>query len=189
MLKWWRGLVYKSDVIPQLMMMTLLVGKRAGQLLGKHPGISQAIRRNYDDGTPAMVTATHLAAALMANAIERVEDMVRKQIIEQLLNEWSQLEPAEQRQISRHLADGTLEQDMLLTRCQWLLIRGQDLLIEKKIEMHDFRILKDSIWGPLKGETSAQRMFVRLDEALDGILDHGTHKAKGAPGFPSAPSL
>lgn len=167
MFKWWKRMAYRADVLPQLMTMTLMITKREGKLLSKHAGISEAIRKNFEDGTPAMVAATHLSAALMADAIERDDDTVRKQIVEQLLNEWSQLDPVEQRQISKHLAAGTLNQDMLLTRCQWLLIRGQDLLLEKKIEMHDFRILKDSIWGPLKGETSDQRRTIRLTEALD----------------------
>ena len=167
MFRWWKRMAYKADVMPQLMAMTLMIGKREGKLLGKHAGIADVIRKNFDEDIPSMVTATHLAAALIADAIERDDDVVRKQIVEQLLTEWSQLEPAEQRQISKQIGDGTLNQDMLLPRCQWLLLRGQDLLLEKKIEQHDFRILKDSIWGPLKGETSAQRTTVRLNEALD----------------------
>lgn len=170
MLTWWKRLGYKAEVMPRLMAMTLMIGKREGKLLRKHAGITEVIRKNFDEGISAMVTATHLAGALIADAIEREDDTVRKQIVEQLLTEWSQLEPAQQRQISRQLGAGALDQDMLLTRCQWLLLRGQDLLIEKKIEIHDFRILKDSIWGPLKGETYVGRTMVRLDEALDAAF-------------------
>jgi hypothetical protein len=47
---------------------------------------------------------------------------------------------------------------------------GQDLLLDKKIESHDFRILRDSIYGPLKGESSADRTISRLTSVLDEIL-------------------
>ncbi|WDR05564.1 hypothetical protein PSQ90_15000 [Devosia rhodophyticola] len=153
----------------QIMMMTLMVGPE-GKILEKHIGIRDAIRKNFDEGTPPAVAATHVAAALMSYAIEQDDDTVRKQIVEQLLAQWSVLGPAEQREISRQLTGGTLNQDMLLTRCQWLLIRGQDLLMEEKIELHDFRILKDSIYGPLKGEPSNTRMLDRVDEALDAAF-------------------
>lgn len=167
--RWWNRRVYRGEVLTQLKVMTLMLGNEE-KMLDKHSGIAQAIRKNFDNGVTAPATATFIAAALMADAIERNDDNERKQIVEQLLAQWSKLDPVAQRGISRQLGDGTLNQDMLLTRCQWLLLRGQDLLVEKKIEMQDFRILKDHIYGPLKGEKSIDRMIMRLSDSLDDIL-------------------
>ncbi len=169
MFRWWKRRVYRGDVLTQLKVMTLILGNEE-KMLDNHSGIAQAIQKNFDDGITAPVTAMYIASALMADVIERNDDKERKQIVEQLLAQWSQLDPIAQRGISRQLRDGTLDQDMLLTRCQWLLLRAQDLLLEKKIEMQDFRILKDQIYGPLKGETSTDRMMIRLSDSLDDIL-------------------
>lgn len=173
MIWWWRRSAYRADVMAQLLMMTLMISPAEGRLLRRHEGIRAAIRTNFEDGVPAMVAATHISAALMTYALEQNDDTIRKQIVEQLLTEWSALEPGEQRAVGRQLAAGTLDQDMLLTRCQWLLLRGQDLLISKKIDLHDFRILKDAIYGPLKGEAHGVRMFDRIDKALDVAFGAG----------------
>jgi hypothetical protein len=169
MIRWWRRKVYYGDVMAQVMAMTLMIGPD-GKVLERHDGIKKAIRMNFDEGTAPMVAATYISAALMEYAIERDDDTVRKQMVDQLLSEWSVLELDEQRAIRRQIRDGTLHQDMLLTRCQWLLLMGQDLLLERKIAAHDFRILKDSIYGPLKDEPHGSRMFGRIDEALDAAF-------------------
>ena len=173
MIRWWKLKQYYGDVMAQVMMMTLMIGPE-GKILEKHDGIRAAIRKNFDDGTAPMVAATHISAALMSYAIAQSDDIVRKQIVEELLRQWSLLDAGEQRSIGRQMADGTLRQDMLLTRCQWLLIRSQDLLLDKTIEMHDFRILKDSIYGPLKGEEHGSRIFDRIDPELDAAFGSRT---------------
>lgn len=149
--------------------MTLMIGPE-GKVLEKHGGIKKAIRINFDEGTAPMVAATLISAALMEHAIEQDDDTVRKQIVNQLLSEWSVLEPNEQGAIRRQMRDGTLHQDMLLTRCQWLLLMGQDLLLEGKIGKHHFKIMKDSIYGPLKDEPQGSRQSTRIDEALDAAF-------------------
>lgn len=166
MIGWWKRRLYRNDVVAQVAMMTLLIG-RDGRLLDRHAGIKGAVQASFEEGTPPMVAATHIAAAIVAYAIEQDDDTIRKQIVAQQLTEWSILQPNEQRAFVRQLAGGSLDQDMLLTRCQWLLVRGQDLLLNGKITEHDFRILKDAIYGPLKGEPSQSRMFARIDSALD----------------------
>ena len=174
MMGWFKSLAYRNDTLAQIQMMMLMIGPGEGKLLGKHVGVRDAIRIYQRDGYDTMVTATHVCAALIAAAIHRDDDIVRKQIVHQLLTEWSALEPAEQRSISREMAEGTLRQDMLLTRCQWLLLRGQNLLLDKRIELHDFRILKDSIYGPLNGDASSERTTARLREMLRDAFSPGS---------------
>lgn len=174
MMGWFPGLAYRNDALAQIQMMMLMIGPGEGKLLGKHVGVREAIRTYRRDGYDAMVAATHVCAALIADAIDRNDDTIRKQIVHQLLTEWSALEPSKQRSISRELAEGTLRQDMLLTRCQWLLLRARDLLLDKRIELHDFRILKDSIYGSLNGEPSSDRAAARLRDALGDAFKGGT---------------
>lgn len=173
MIRWWKHKQYNGDVMAQVMMMTLMIGPE-GKFLEKHDGIRAAIRKNFEDGTEPMVAATHISAALISYSIEQIDDIVRKQIVEELLRQWSLLDAGEQRAIGRQIADGTLHQDMLLTRCQWLLIRGQDLMLDNKIEMHDFRILKDSIYGPLRGEEHGSRIFDRIEAGVDAAFGSKT---------------
>ncbi len=166
MIRWWRRKLYRNEVLAELMAMTLMIGPEA-KVLTRHSGLAKAIKLNFDKGTPTAVAATYLAATLMADAIERDGDTARMEMIEQLLSEWSVLDPPEQRAIRSRMGEGTLEQDMLLTRCQWLLLMGQDMLVDGKISAHDFRMLKDAVYGPLKGEPPNSRAFARLNEALD----------------------
>ena len=167
MMKWWKRRIYRSDVLANVIAMTFMIGEGEGEIIEKHDGIADAIRTNFESGTPSKVAATYIAASLMAYAIEQCNDIIRKQIVEQGLSNWASLDVSEQRKMRKLLREGKLEQDMLLTRCQWLLLMGQDLLVEHKIEIQDFRILKDSIFGPLKGETLEYRSYVRIDEAID----------------------
>lgn len=168
MLRWWKARSYAAEVKTQLIVLLLLLD--GSKLVGQHEGISAAIQANFDEGVSSDVAATHLAAALIADAIERSSDIAQKERVAEQLEAWAKLEYQEQRGISQKLREGALSQDFLLTRCQWLLMRGQSLLLDGKIEVHDFRILKDSIWGPLKGENIADRAMMRLEALLDDIL-------------------
>ena len=103
----------------------------------------------------------------MEHAIEQHDDIVHLQITEQLLNEWSVLDPVEQRAMKKQLGAATLNQDMLLTRLQWLLLMAHDHLVDKKIDIEEFKMLKDNLWGSLKREPSGSRAKARLDSALD----------------------
>lgn len=170
MLNWWKRRKYRSDVMSNLMAMTLMLGDE-GKLLEAHEGIAEAIEHHFEEGLLPEASATYLAATFISDAIARSDDFERKQSVERALSEWSALDVAEQRQTRAALAEGSLDQDMLLTRCQWMLLFAQDYLIDKKIDTQIFRILKDSIYGPLKGETIEQRTSIRLSEILDQISD------------------
>lgn len=170
LLNWWKRRKYRSDVMSNLMAMTLMLGDE-GKLLEAHEGIAEAIEHHFEEGLLPEASATYLAATFISDAIARSDDFERKQSVERALSEWSALDVAEQRQTRAALAEGSLDQDMLLTRCQWMLLFAQDYLIDKKIDTQIFRILKDSIYGPLKGETIEQRTSIRLSEILDQISD------------------
>ena len=74
------------------------------------------------------------------------------------------------RSMRKELREGTLNQDLLLTRLQWAILMGRDMLGEGEIEGHDFVMLKDEIYGSLKGEPPGQRALDRISLALDNIL-------------------
>ena len=149
------------------MALTLMLDKKAGSLLGKSEDIRAAIDGNFESDVSIEECAVFLAATLIGDAIERSHDIERIQKVEQELSIWSSLDVSEQRKMVSSLTEGNLDQDMLLTRCQWMMIMAQDLLIDKKIDISVFRILKDSIYGPLKGETLEHRRDVRLAEIVD----------------------
>lgn len=151
------------------MAMTLIMGDKANSIQ-KHSGIIRAINLGFEDDAQSEITSTYIAASLIEEAIDQIDDIDRKEAVEQNLSEWSLRDIDEQREIKRLMVDGELNQDPLLTRCQWLLLMAQDFLLDGKIEKEDFRILKDSIYGPLKGETSDYRARIRLDEELSDAL-------------------
>lgn len=166
MFKWWRRFKYRTDVLVQVQAMALMIGPEA-KGLKHHPMYITGARIGFDNGESVEVAATRICGALIEHAIEQHDDIVHLQIVEQLLTEWSVLDPIEQRGIKRQMREGTLNQDMLLTRLQWLLMMAQDHLVEKKIDIEDFKMLRDNIWGPLKREPSGSRAQARLDGALD----------------------
>ena len=43
MVRWWKRFVYKGEVMPQLVAMTLMLGKQ-GKMLRRHVGVRDAIR-------------------------------------------------------------------------------------------------------------------------------------------------
>lgn len=163
MIRWFRRRAYANDVIIRLQVMML-----TGHLVRKHPGVQAALRDNFDKGISVPVTTIYIASSLIADAIERDGDATRKQMIAQQLDAWSTTENP--RLFKKQLREGTLDQDMLLTRCQWMLVVGQDMLLADEITVHDFTILKDSIYGSLKGEPKEQRTANRISSMLEEIL-------------------
>ena len=167
----WRKLnQYRSEVLGNLMALTLMFGEE-GRVLEKDDNISEAIKLNFESCTPSSAASIYIAATIMSKAIEESADATRKLDISQKLSDWSALDIEEQRAMRKSLQAGTLDQDMLLTRCQWLLLMGQDFLLEEKITMHDFRVLKDSIYGPMQGDAMDDRRDARFDDMISNILD------------------
>ncbi|MEZ2131346.1 MULTISPECIES: hypothetical protein [unclassified Sinorhizobium] len=163
MISWFRRRAYANDIMIRLQVMML-----TGRFIRNHRGVQAAVRDNFDKGIPAPITTIHIASSLIADAIEQSGDTARKQMIAQQLDAWSTTENP--RLFKKQLREGTLDQDMLLTQCQWMLVVGQDMLLAGEITVHDFRILKDSIYGSLKGEPKEQRTADRVSSMLEEIL-------------------
>lgn len=164
MLKWWKRRVYRNHVLSNVMAMMLMVGDDEGAALQKDAGIANAIRGGFDDDQPIEVIATHIAAIFIRYSIEQCDDIAQIQAVEQAVSDWSMLPVEEQRAVKNSLLEEELVQDFLITRCQWMLMMAQDFLVEEKINIQDFRILKDGVFGALKGETEEYRRKARIEE-------------------------
>ena len=165
---WLKKRAYFNKTVGIIQAMTLMLGDE-GKLLAKHSGVREGILLNFTERRPEAVAATYISAALVADSIDEIDDAIRRQTVTQLLNEWAAIENP--RSIRKHLREGTLNQDALLTRLQWLFLMGQDMVEDGEIEPHDFLILKDEIYGALKGEMRAQRISNRLGVALGKIVE------------------
>ena len=162
---------YKNDVLAQIMAMTLTFDDEAAHTIQNDPTTLDSINEHFDEQIPAMQSAVFIVGKLLAFAIESNLDGDRKEILVQELYNWSTADIEIQRQVLSVYSNGELPQDVFLIRCQIALIMGQDLLLEKKIDSHTFRILKDSIFGPLKGESLEYRRYMRTEELIDKVLD------------------
>ena len=162
-IRWFKRRAYFNDVIIRLQVMML-----TGRFVRKNPGVQAALRETFDKGVTVPVATVYIASLLIADAIERDGDAERKRMIAQQLDAWSATENP--RLLKKQLREGTLDQDMLLTRCQWMLVIGQDMLLADEITIQDFRFLKDNIYGSLKGEPLEQRTTNRATSAFEEVL-------------------
>lgn len=136
---------------------TLMLGDE-GRMLDAD-GVSQGLLAlEFERGASPIAAGTYVAAAIMGDAIHRDADSERKRIVADQLGEWSALDPQAQRAMRRHLREGTLShQDSLVTRCQWQMLWTQDMLLENKITMADFKVVKDTLWEAIKEEPRGSR--------------------------------
>lgn len=158
MIKWWRRRRYMTEALSSVKVASLLFGDE-GRLLDQHDDLRAVLEREFERGITPIVAGTVAAAALLSDAIHRDADAVRKANVEAEMTAWSQLDPEDQRDMRRHLREGTLQQDILVTRCQWLMLMAQDFWLEKKMEMADFKVIKDILWEALKQEPQGRRMI------------------------------
>jgi len=158
MIKWWRRRRYFYNAISYVKVATLMIGEE-GKLLDQREDLKEAFAKEFEIGTTPRVAGTVAAAAVLADAIHRDADADRKADVGAAMKEWSQLDPEGQRAMKKQLREGTLQQDMLVTRCQWLMLMAQDMLLEKTMEMADFKVVKDVLWEAINQEPQGSRMI------------------------------
>jgi hypothetical protein len=158
MIKWWRRRRYIYEATSFVKVATLMIGEE-GKLLDQREDLQEVFAKEFELGTSPRVAGTVAAAAVLADAIHRDADTSRKADVGVAMTAWSQLDPVGQREMKKHLREGTLQQDMLVTRCQWLMLMAQDMLLEKTMEMSDFKIVKDVLWEAINQEAQGSRMI------------------------------
>ena len=153
MLKWFKRRLYRINVMAEVKTMTLMLGK-AGDLIDKHEGIQKSIRINFDDNVTEAECALFIACSLLRDSLqEEGVSAERSLTIIKGLDEFASHNIDQQRTIKRSVADGSFDKDFFLGRCIWLLMWGKDMLLAERINAHQFGMLKEEIYGGLRGES------------------------------------
>ena len=139
--------------------MTLMLGE-AGDLIDKHEGIQKSIRINFDDNVTEAECALFIACSLLRDSLQ--EEGVSADRSTNIINEldvFASLNIDQQRTVKRSIADGSFDKDFFLGRCIWVLMWGQDMLLADRISDYQFGMLREEIYGGLRGESPMDLQF------------------------------
>ncbi len=153
MLKWFKRRLYRINVMAEVKTMTLMFGE-AGDLIDKHEGIQKSISVNFDDKVSEAECALFIACSLLRDSLQ--EEGVSADRSTEIINEldaFASLDADQQRIVKRSISDDSFDKDFFLGRCIWLLMWGQDMLLAERINTHQFGMLKEEIYGGLRGQS------------------------------------
>jgi hypothetical protein len=160
---------YKKQVLGSLYAVLYLYPRGRDKIVKDHPGVREAIKSNFADGTKPQRAALLMAGSILANVVETLSPDQRA-----LIN--GQLQQLDMRQVRAMLKDvmagKPLPQGIVFGSIMFgtAIMMAKTYLEDKEVDQFDYDNFASEVFGALAGKSFNERSRERIEATLDEII-------------------
>ena len=169
MFKFLKRQKYKNQVLGSLYAILYLYPRGRDAIVKDYPGVREAIKSNFTEGTKPQRAALFIAGSMLANVIETLSTDQRALI-------YGQLQQMDMRQVRAMLKDVTAGKPLPKETAFGTIMLGTAIMMartlvdDKEAEQSDYDMFASEVFGALAGKSSNERSSERIEATLDKLM-------------------